>query len=169
MVLINCSQCGVEKSVSPVYVHRALRNFCSVECRKAWHKGENHPNWRGGKHIDTQGYRYHKINGKAVYEHRIIMSEHLGRKLETWEHVHHINHNKLDNRLVNLRVLSSSEHGKLHPMIGWAKKFNKCVECGTTKKKHYSFGFCKNCYMRRYLMEYRKRAKAKTQISCDKV
>ena len=42
------------------------------------------------------------------------MEKSLEHKLERWEHVHHINHNKLDNRLENLEVLSASEHGRIH-------------------------------------------------------
>jgi hypothetical protein len=44
------------------------------------------------------------------------MQEHLKRKLETWEHVHHINGNPTDNRIENLMVLSNSEHQKLELM-----------------------------------------------------
>ena len=28
----------------------------------------------------------------------------------------------------------------------WSKKFDCCVKCGTTKEKHSSRGFCRNCY-----------------------
>lgn len=45
---------------------------------------------------------------------RKIMAKHLGRKLETQEHVHHINHDFTDNRLENLMVLLASEHAKHH-------------------------------------------------------
>lgn len=52
--------------------------------------------------------------GKKVLAHRWIMEQHLGRKLERREHVHHINGDHLDNRLENLTVLPSREHMQLH-------------------------------------------------------
>lgn len=41
--------------------------------------------------------------------HRVIMEEFLGRKLNTKEHVHHINGIKTDNRIENLQVISHRE------------------------------------------------------------
>lgn len=57
-------------------------------------------------------YKTIYINGKQQRLHRYIMEQHLGRKLERWEHVHHINDNSFDNRIENLIVLSNSEHQK---------------------------------------------------------
>lgn len=48
-----------------------------------------------------------------VLEHRLIMEEALGRFLRTEEHVHHINHQKDDNRLENLRLMSADDHRSL--------------------------------------------------------
>jgi len=49
-----------------------------------------------------------------MYEHRYIMENSLGRKLEKNEHVHHINGNRSDNRIENLIVVTSQEHRKKH-------------------------------------------------------
>lgn len=60
---------------------------------------QNHPN--ANKH----GY---------VLEHRVKMENHLGRLLTKNELVHHINHNPLDNRIKNLKVVSYKEHRSYH-------------------------------------------------------
>jgi hypothetical protein len=54
------------------------------------------------------------VNKKSCYEHRFVVEEHLGRKLTTKEHVHHINGDRTDNRLENLEVISASNHGREH-------------------------------------------------------
>lgn len=53
-------------------------------------------------------------DGRTMYRARLVVEQHLGRRLASDEHVHHINGDKLDDQLENLRVMSPSEHSKLH-------------------------------------------------------
>jgi len=47
-------------------------------------------------------------------EHRIIMENFLGRKINTGEVVHHIDYNAKNNSLDNLKLISRDDHNKLH-------------------------------------------------------
>jgi hypothetical protein len=62
-------------------------------------------------------YRYKKIRigrYKTMDEHRFLMEQHLGRKLEKWEEVHHIDENTKNNSLSNLEVKFKSDHVRHH-------------------------------------------------------
>jgi len=65
-------------------------------------------------------YDYIKLklpDGTLIDEHRYIIQEHLGRKLERWEVVHHKDENKRNNDLDNLELKLLSDHSREH-MIG---------------------------------------------------
>ena len=46
--------------------------------------------------------------------HDVIMERHIGRKLESYEVVHHVNGIKTDNRIANLQLMTKSNHSSLH-------------------------------------------------------
>lgn len=120
---LSCEECG--KS----YFRRKSRvkesRFCSRRCCALWvlynknkdkffnrdMSGKNNPAWKGGKRI-VNGYVLVSVgNKKKVQEHRLIMEQHLKRKLSPKERIHHINGDRIDNRLENLKLCASqSEH-----------------------------------------------------------
>ena len=51
---------------------------------------------------------------KGRPHHRVVMESHIGRKLETWEHVHHKDGNRTNNDISNLELMSASEHMSHH-------------------------------------------------------
>ena len=107
-VTLNCDQCGVEfvlpkcKYEFKVKGVKSNRKFCSTKCFGLSRKT------RGG--ITRQGYVRVWDHSRELYEHRLVMEKVLGRKLHSWEHVHHKNGIKHDNRPANLEVLLAVQH-----------------------------------------------------------
>lgn len=95
--------------------------------RTPWNKGHlgsKSTHWKGGRHYSKDGYvlvynpEYpFKSSSKYIGEHRLVMEQHLGRRLSRREVVHHINHDKKDNRIENLQVVDPRTHVLLHPEV----------------------------------------------------
>lgn len=49
-----------------------------------------------------------------VMEHHLVMEAKIGRFIKKGEVVHHINHDRKDNRLENLQLMTFKEHASLH-------------------------------------------------------
>ena len=87
---------------------------------------------KGYYFIYLPNYKHSQING-YIRIHRLIYSLLLGRPLKRTEIVHHIDGNKLNNKIENLKLLNSnSEH--------YYKHFNKikqnkriCFNCKSNK------------------------------------
>ena len=96
--------------------------------------------WRGLA-LDQNGDKISTGNGikrKYIYLHRVIMEEHLGRKLKSWESVHHIDMVKLNNNISNLWLCTAITHNKAH-----ASYNTICAELMTNYNKYSGIKFNK--------------------------
>ena len=110
-VTLQCATCHKEFYVPQYRAKLKETKYCSRSCL-AKDKLPKYVAVYGFKPLNKKLHTYKciTIKGKQVREHRHIMEQHLGRKLERWEHVHHINDDSSDNRIENLEVLSNSDH-----------------------------------------------------------
>lgn len=81
-------------------------------------------------------YKAKKVAGRQMLEHRFIVEQALGRKLDgRREQVHHIDGDKRNNALSNLEVVSPKEHAIRHGR--WkCSPTKECQVCGLTFTPH---------------------------------
>lgn len=105
--------CGCGR-LTTVY-HGRVSRFISGHNSKGMKRGE-------GRYINAHGYVLLRMPGHPraasmggyVMEHRYLVEQHIGRYLEPDEHVHHLNHDRSDNRIENLMIIDPVEHAKYH-------------------------------------------------------
>lgn len=134
--VFKCLSCNDEFEVMASYYRKQIKkqknacSFCSHSCtaKHVFKKygGSKHSKWRGGVVIDKNGYKMihdrksdMSMSNGYVLEHRRVMAKHIGRSLSSSELVHHINGNKLDNRIENLTILDRGKHSGIHIKEKW--------------------------------------------------
>jgi len=98
--------------VSDTAVRQSAKRL-GLKLNDSYHAGEiiTHNGYRmvqapaGHPGTDSKGY---------IREHRLVMGQKLGRPLKKSEVVHHLNHDKLDNRPENLELMDLGSHTSLH-------------------------------------------------------
>ena len=110
-----------------------------------------HEGYKMVRNLETGGYDY---------LHRRVMEVYLGRKLESYEVIHHKDGNKLNNDITNLEVIDRSVHMSLHKeevdmvsiSCGWCQKtFNLLPGVYKWRMKQSSTGVlfcCRSCGVR---------------------
>lgn len=142
-----CPECGKERWLNLRKENANGISRCQSCCAKYvcinWiphGRGPESPHWKGGRHLQHQGYvlrwiseddpyysmaTHKRRGGGGIFEHRLVMAQSLNRCLTRQEHVHHRNGVKSDNSLANLELISPASH-----ML-----YNKlCVNCPLRKQ-----------------------------------
>lgn len=106
-----CVECGAEFNERK----SKARKTCSKACVVAYQSGVGNPHFKGGLSM-MRGYVIvtHRDAKQWTYLHRAIVEAHIGRALRSDEIVHHVNHDRTDNRIENLQVVTRAEHLDLH-------------------------------------------------------
>lgn len=122
MVITCACGCGQEFTPSRSTAWRLRTGRISQACKHGHNfRGEGNRQWKGGRAMSSQGYAMVRAPGHDnarqngyVLEHRLVMSNHLGRPLDDNEIVHHINGIKTDNRIENLAITHRPDHAAYH-------------------------------------------------------
>lgn len=93
--------------------------FCSARCALSSVRTKKHQREAGKKGALINILKY-RGTGKGYikeisqHQHRVVMEKFLKRKLKKGEIVHHVDGDKKNNHLNNLKVMTQSEHASLH-------------------------------------------------------
>jgi len=120
-----CHQCQKTFVLKKNRGIKRSQKFCSQKCygeyRRGKYSGKNHNSWKGGV-VYWNGYRYlyvpehpHATNHGYIAEHRLVVEKNIGRIIDPIkEVVHHVDKNKLNNDIANLKLMNRAEHLLLH-------------------------------------------------------
>lgn len=109
-----CQNCNELFYIPQYRIKTGKAKYCSRKCLAAVHLKKYIPIYGFKKsQLPSKKYKCTQSFGRSTRLHRAVLENHLGRKLLTTEHVHHIDGNPDNNHISNLVILSNSDHGKI--------------------------------------------------------
>lgn len=155
-----CTYCGKPLKITPWRKYNQYPDLCR-SCVK--HKLSKEVISGRYEYVDKDGYVWvvddslriyseyrdylkckeqHNFFRRGIAKHRLVMMQHINRELTGNEIVHHIDHNKFNNDISNLQLMTQSEHAKLHSNVNTSNlsQYNVSIESYVTKNgKQYYF------------------------------
>lgn len=127
-IICKCD-CGNEREFRLCNVISGRTKSCGCACYKKDENGHSLTRKRKTKHSNGYIRVYYPTHPDAnkrghIAEHRLVMEQHLGRRLTKTETIHHINGKRDDNRLENLELWASGHPRgqRIEDLITYAKE-----------------------------------------------
>jgi HNH endonuclease/AP2 domain len=99
--------------------------------------------------ISSVGYKHGQLLGRHITAHRALWCLHHGR--DTLKHIDHINGERTDNRLCNLREATNAQNGMNQKLstkntsgykgVSWSSEKRKWLAQVIADGKHYNLGY----------------------------
>ncbi len=161
-IAVRCTECGDTRAVVCTSVSKPYAKLCGHCATTKSHRdnprvgrAENHYNWKGGVNLNAQGYvlvyvkKTHQFfpmatnshnAGGYILQHRLVMAQSLGRCLKPYEIVHHLDGDRQNNDIGNLRLTIRQRHGLAYSdafQEGWKQGYEEARQKYDMSRRGY--------------------------------